>query len=384
MLGDLADDLTNRSQDIVCNLRVVSLAHLARSVSRGGRFRLQSGRDGRYSTQVTTSTRAVTVALWVDLVIGAAKFAAFLLTGSTAIMAEVLHSAADFTNQGLLVIGIARSRREPDTDYPYGFGRSRYIWALLSAAGVLFVGCGMSVVRGVEQVWAPEPLDQLGWGLAVLMLSLVAESISFAFGLSAVRSSARQANQTVRQYIGTGPDPMGVAVVLEDASAVFGVLLAAAGIGMARATGNAAWDGAASIAIGLLLGASAVFLINRNRRLLLGPAPSSESVARMLAVVEASPVVSKIHDVKVSQLGADAVRFKAEVTFDGRALAKRLLQGTDLDATWSSLTGPEALERLLVEFGSEVTDAIGDEIDRLEAELAKAAPEARHVDLEPD
>jgi zinc transporter 9 len=326
----------------------------------------------------------VAVALSVDFIIGAAKLVAFLLTGSTAIMAEVLHSAADFTNQSLLVIGIARSRREPDTDYPYGFGRSRYIWALLSAAGVLFVGCGMSVVRGVEQVWEPEPLQHLGWGLGILMVSLVAEGVSFAFGLSAVRSSAREANQTVWQYFGTGPDPMGVAVVLEDASAVFGVLLAAAGLGTARVTGNAAWDGAASIAIGLLLGASAVFLINRNRRLLLGPAPSSEAVARMLAVFESSPVVSKIQDVKVSRLGVDAVRFKAEITFDGRALARRLLEGTDLDATWSSLTGPEALERLLVEFGSEVTDAIGDEIDRLEAELAEAAPEARHVDLEPD
>lgn len=333
---------------------------------------------------MTTSTRAVTVALSVDFVIGVAKFAALLLTGSTAIMAEVLHSAADFTNQGLLVIGIARSRRKPDSDYPYGFGRSRYVWALLSAAGVLFVGCGMSVVRGVEQVWAPAPLTHLGWGLGILLVSLAAESLSFAFGLSAVRSSARDANQTIWQYIGTGPDPMGVAVVLEDASAMLGVLLAAAGIGLARVTGNPAWDGAASIAIGLLLGASAIFLINRNRRLLLGPAPPSESVARMLAVLESSPVVARVHDVKASQLGADAVRFKAEVTFDGRALARRLLAETDLDATWSDLTGPESLERLLVEFGNKVTDAVGDEIDRLEAELAEAAPEARHVDLEPD
>ncbi|MGB5413307.1 MAG: cation transporter, partial [Polyangiales bacterium] len=101
---------------------------------------------------MTTSTRAVAVALFVDFVIGAAKVIAFLLTGSTAIMAEMLHSAADFTNQSLLVVGIVRSRRQPDSDYPYGFGRSRYIWALLSAAGVLFVGGGVSVVRGAQQV----------------------------------------------------------------------------------------------------------------------------------------------------------------------------------------------------------------------------------------
>jgi zinc transporter 9 len=104
----------------------------------------------------------------------------------------------------------------------------------------------------------------------------------------------------------------------------------------------------------------------------------------MMAVFEESPLVARIHDVKVSQLDADAVRFKAEVTFDGRELARRLLAERDLDATWATLNGPQALERLLVEFGGEVTDAIGDEIDRLEAELAEVAPEARHVDLEPD
>lgn len=333
---------------------------------------------------MTTSTRAVAVALFVDFVIGAAKTVAFLLTGSTAIMAEVLHSAADLTNQSLLVVGIVRSRRQPDREYPYGFGRSRYIWALLSAAGVLFVGSGVSVVRGAQQIWAPEPLEHLGWGFVILLGSLVAESISLAFGLSAVRRSAREADQSVWQYLRTGPDPMGVAVVLEDAAAVLGILIAVTGLALAERTGNLAWDGAASIAIGLLLGVSAIFLINRNRRLLLGPTPPSESVARMLAVLEGSPVVARFQDVKVSQLGADAVRFKAELTFDGRELARRLLAGRDLDVTWSSLDGPQALERLLVEFGGEVTDAVGDEIDRLEAELTQAAPEARHVDLEPD
>ncbi len=333
---------------------------------------------------MTTSTRAVAVALFVDFVVGAFKLVAFMLTGSTAIMAEVLHSAADLTNQSLLAVGIARSRRAPDSDYPYGFGRSRYIWALLSAAGVLFVGSGVSVVRGAQQIWSPEPLEHLGFGFVILLASLVVESLSLAIGWSSVRRSARQARQSVWQYLPKGADPMGVAVVLEDASAVVGVFIAMTGLGLAELTGNPAWDGAASVAIGLLLGASAIFLINRNQRHLLGVAPPSESVAEMTAVLEESPLVARIQDVKVSQLGADAVRFKAEVTFDGRELARRLLSKRDLDATWAALNGPQALERLLVEFGAEVTDAIGDEIDRLEAELTEVAPEARHVDLEPD
>jgi zinc transporter 9 len=333
---------------------------------------------------MTTSTRAVAIALIVDFAIGAAKLVAFLLTGSTAIMAEVLHSAADITTQVLLVVGIVRSRRKPDRDYPYGFGRSRYIWALLSAAGVLFVGSGVSIIRGAQQLFAPEPLDHLGLGFAILVGSLLAECVSLAFGLSAVRTSARATDQSVWRYLQSGPDPMGVAVVLEDASAVLGVGLALGGIGLAQLTGNPAWDGAGSVAIGVLLGVTAVFLINRNRHFLLGPAPSSEAVARMVAVLEDDPVIIRIRDVKVSQLGADEVRFKAEITFDGRELARRLLATKDLDATWSTLDGPQALERLLTEFGAEVTDAIGDEVDRIEQRLTEAAPEARHVDLEPD
>lgn len=333
---------------------------------------------------MTTSTRAVAVALAVDFAIGIAKTIAFLLTGSTAVMAEALHSAADITNQTLLWVGIVRSRRKPDSNYPYGFGQSRYIWALLSATGVLFVGAGVSVVRGAQQLFAPEPLEHLTWGLIILLGSLMAEAASAAVGLSAVRSSARATNQTVWQYVRTGPDPMGVAVVLEDASAVVGASIALAGLGLAELTGNAAWDGVSSICIGLLLGVSAVFLINRNRRFLLGLAPPSESIAKMVAVLESDPVVSRLHDVKVSHLGADSVRFKAEVTFDGRELARRLLTRQDLRNALSSLDEREAVERLLIEFGGQVADMIGDEIDRLEKQLVEAAPEAQHVDLEPD
>ena len=246
------------------------------------------------------------------------------------------------------------------------------------------IGCGVSVVRGAEQLWSPEPLANVRWGLIILLLSLVAEAISLSVGVASVRSAARKTNQSMWEYLRTGPDPMGVAVVLEDAAAVIGVVIAFAGLSLTELTGNAAWDGAASIGVGLLLGASAIFLINRNQRFLLGTTPPSESVARMLAVLEKSPVVARIHDVKVSQLGADSVRFKAEVTFNGRELARRLLSVRNLDATWSSLRNARDLERVLIEFGGEVTAAIGDEVDRIEEELSEAAPEARHVDLEPD
>ncbi|HSN81561.1 MAG TPA: cation diffusion facilitator family transporter [Polyangiales bacterium] len=333
---------------------------------------------------MTTSSRAVGIALSVDLVIAIAKGVAALLTGSIAILAEVVHSLADVVNQLLLVVGIIRSERSPDPKFPYGFGRSRYVWALLSASGVLFVGSGVTIVRGAQQLWAPQPLEHLNWGFLILFGSLAAESMSLGFGLAAVRRSARQTNQSVWKYLRGGPDPMGVAVVLEDTSAVIGIVIALAGIGLTRLTGNPAWDGAASLAIGLLLGATAVFLIDRNRRFLLGPSPPPESIARMIAVLEEEPIIDRIRDVKVSQLGAEEVRFKAEIAFNGRALAEQVLAGRDLAAAWAELEDPKDLERLLLQFGGEVADAVGDAVDRIEERLAEAVPEARHVDLEPD
>lgn len=333
---------------------------------------------------MTTSSRAVAVALTVDVAIAIAKTVAALLTGSIAIFSELVHSLADIVNQLLLVVGIVRSKRRPDARFPYGFGRSRYVWALLSAAGVLFVGSGVTLVRGAQQVWAPEPLEHLGWGFGILLLSFVAESISLGVGILAVRRAARRRGESIWGYLKEGPDPMGVAVVLEDISAVSGVALALAGIGLTELTGNAAWDGAASMMIGTLLGATAVFLIDRNRRFLLGPAPSPDAVARMVAVLEEDPIIDSIRDVKVSQLGVEELRFKAEISFNGHELTRRLLATRDLDATWAALDGPQALERLLVEFGDEVTEAVGEAIDRIEARLAEAVPEARHVDLEPD
>lgn len=218
----------------------------------------------------------------------------------------------------------------------------------------------------------------------ILLFSLAAESVSLGVGIAAVRRAAERSKQSMWDYLKSGPDPMGVAVVLEDVSAVVGVAVALAGIGLTELTGNPAWDGGASLVIGVLLGFTAVFLIDRNRRFLLGPAPPPEAVARMIAVLEEDPIIERIRDVKVSQLGADEVRFKAEIAFNGHELARQVLATRDLDQTWAELDGPQALERLLIEFGDDVTEALGDAVDRIEARLAEVVPEARHVDLEPD
>lgn len=330
----------------------------------------------------TDSARAVAVALTANSLLAVAKLAAFLFTGSAAMLSEAIHSLADTANQALLAVGIAQSERPADPDHPYGYGRARYVWSLLSASGVFFIGCGATLLHGVTTLLDPQPLADLPLALGVLALAALLDGGSLIVGLGAVRRSARARGVSTWQYILTGDDPSAVHIVAEDGAAMIGVLLAGLAIAIAAVTGDPRWDAAGSIAIGLLMGSSAVFLINRNRRMLLERAASPTLRARFLAVIHRSPFVEEVHDLKATVIGPDAVKLKAEVEFDGHALAREYLEGKDLERLRAHLRTGEDLETFLVEYGDVIVQRLGDEVDRLEAEIQREVPETRHIDLE--
>jgi solute carrier family 30 (zinc transporter), member 9 len=311
-----------------------------------------------------------------------AKFAAFAATGSGAMLSEGVHSLADVLNQGLLALGIRQSRLPADAEHPYGYGRERFIWALVSAVGIFFLGCGVSVYHGIMSLLHPHGIEAVDVAFAVLALSFVIEGATLVVAVRAVRANARDAGVTFRHYLLHGSDPMGVAVVLEDAAAVLGVCIAAACIGLGVLTGAPYWDAIGAILIGLLMGAVAIFLARRNRELLIGQSMEPASKARILAVLNASPVVEEILDVKATVVDANSVRFKAEIEFDGAVIARRFLDRTDLDEELKGLRTRADLEAFLVRFGDHVVEALGDEIDVLEDQIRAAEPAATHVDLE--
>ncbi len=330
------------------------------------------------------SSRAVYTAIGGNTLVMVAKFVAFALTGSGAMLSEGIHSLADVGNQCLLALGIRTSARTADEAHPYGYAREQFIWALISAVGIFFLGCGVTVYHGVHSLLHPEPLENLGVAMGVLIFSALVEGGTLLIAARSVYTQARHSGMGLRQYVLRGPDPMGVAVLLEDGAAVTGVLLAMAAIGLAQITGDPVWDGIASIAIGLLLGAVAIFLIYKNRKNLLIPSAPPEARAKAVAVLESDPIVESVTDIKATVIGADSLRFKAEVTFDGRAVARRHLEGQDLEAVLARIHSPEDLYAYLMRFGDELLDALGDEIDRLEGKVQSAVPKVRHVDLEAD
>lgn len=331
------------------------------------------------------SAKAVYAAIGANSVITVTKLTAFAYTGSGAMLSEGIHSFADVLNQTLLALGIKKAKKGADEDHPYGYGRDAFVWAMISAVGIFFLGCGFTLYHGIHSLMHPEAPEKIHIAAGVLLFSFVLEMWTLWVAYKAVKQSAKELDISFRQYLKEGPDPMAVAVLLEDAAAVTGVTLAGASIGLYVITGNPIWDAIGSIIIALLLGAVAIFLVVKNRKALLGQTVAPNQRTNVMNVLASDPAVEAIHDVKATVMSADSFRFKAEVDFNGKAIAASWLASRDIQALYDKAsTDPAAFEAFLIQFGEHMTDALGDEIDRIEEAIRTAVPAAKHVDLESD
>jgi zinc transporter 9 len=320
-----------------------------------------------------TSLFAVVAALVGNTAVTLLKFVAFALSGSGAMLSEAIHSSADTANQLLLLLGLKRSERQRDRRFQYGYGGERFVFGILSAAGIFFVGCGVTVYHGITALFARhEP--QIGAAVfAVLGVSLLIEGSVFVLALRSIWSS--KGSLPYRQYLRERADPATLAVLLEDGAAVLGLMLAAMGIVAYWITGNPVFDAMASMLIGLLLGVIAIYLIQTNRGLLLGRAVPPDSERLFVQRVLARGSVADVHDVKTRQLSTEDFQFKAEVRFSEPFVARvleRALAGRKESTDPATLA---AAARMLIQ-------ALSEEIDVIEADVRAAIPEARHIDLE--
>lgn len=327
-----------------------------------------------------SSKSAVVLAVVGNGLLTVLKFVAFLFSGSGSMLSEAIHSFADTSNQALMWVGISRSEREPDEQFHYGYGGERYLFALLSAVGIFVLGCGVTVYHGVNGLLHPHPID-VGWlDYGVLAVSACVEAFVLYKAYLVVRES--MAGTTLLAYLRSSTDPTAVAVVLEDSVAVVGVFVAAGGIWLSQRTGNTQWDSIGSILIGLMLGGVAAWLAVQNRALILRPAMPKKVEQGALAFIQSQPSVRTVRDVKSMVMGADRFKLKAEVEFDGGVIAAPLEE-------WVAANVPdpadaEAVAVFTARFGAQVIEMLGDEIDRIEEELAERYPRVQYVDLETD
>ena len=293
-------------------------------------------------------TKAIIAALAANLGIAVLKLGAFIVTGSGAMLAESIHSAADSGNQGLLLLGRRKAKRAPDEEHQFGYGRERYFWAFVVAVVLFVVGSVVSIIDRIEKLLHPHELDSVAVAIAVLVGAIGLESFSF-------RTAIREANPlrgdaTWWQFIRRAKNPELPVVLLEDAAALIGLALALAAILAAYVTGNAKWDAVGTLGIGVLLAVVAVILAVEMRSLLLGESAAPDVQQRIRDAMLDHDQVRRVISLRTEHIGPEDVLVAAKLEFDGDLTIRQL----------------------------------ADVVDRVEAAVRAAVPMAHTIYLEPD
>jgi cation diffusion facilitator family transporter len=264
-------------------------------------------------------------------------------------LAEAVHSVADTSNQGLLFLGGARSRKAPDADHPFGHGRERYFWGFVVALVIFSLGSLFALLEGVEKLLHPHELESVTWAITILVVAMALEGFSFRTAMKESRAGVREAGSWW-QYIRTAKIPELPVVLLEDTGALIGLAFALTGVVLAHVTGNARFDAVGSVAIGLLLGFIAVTLATEMKSLLIGESASNAQVGAIREAIESDGKVRRLIHLRTEHLGPDELLVGAKIELDGH------------------LHFPDVAQA----------------IDAIEARIRDAVPEAHWIYLEPD
>jgi cation diffusion facilitator family transporter len=292
--------------------------------------------------------RSVHAALAANLAIFLAKGVAAALSGSAAMLAESLHSLADTGNQALLLLGMRRAAKPADEEHPFGHGKERFFWTFVVAMSLFTLGAAFSIYNGIEGLVkgheVPDPL------IALIVLALAAVFEGSALRTAWRQFQAKRGDRSVPAALEESKDPEVLTVIGEDTAALSGIGVAIAGLLLAHFTGEAAFDSAASIVIGLILGAVAFLLAREMLGLLLGEAAAEPVRRRIVEVTERSEAVDHVVELRSMHIGPQELLVAMDVLFrDG------------LD-----------------------TDEIEHAIDEIERTIREAVPEARAIFVEPE
>jgi cation diffusion facilitator family transporter len=275
------------------------------------------------------SRGVVLAALAGNLGVAVAKFLAAWLSGSSAMLTEAIHSLVDTGNQGLLLVGEARGRKAPDPSHPLGYGMETYFWSFIVALMIFLLGGVVSIYEGVEHLAHPQPVTAPFVSLGVLAVAVVLEGGSLLVGVRAYRRAVqgvevRGRRVSLWRFIRVSKDPSVFSVLLEDSAALVGIALAAAGV-IGASFLNLPWaDGAASIAIAVLLFVIAFILANETRSLIAGEAVAPPVMDLLKATLAREPRIRDLVDITTLQLGPGAILVALTLAFQPEATAAEI------------------------------------------------------------
>jgi cation diffusion facilitator family transporter len=272
-------------------------------------------------------TTAILAALAANVGIAVTKFVAFLLTRSSSMLAESIHSLADSGNQLLLLIGGKRARRQATPEHPFGYGRERYVYAFIVSIVLFSVGGVFALYESYHKFHDPHGIDSWQWvPVVVLVASIGLESFSFRTAIRESRPS--KGARTWVEFVRTAKAPELPIVLLEDFGALLGLVFALAGVSLTLATGNGRWDAAGTGMIGLLLVTIAAVLATEMKSLLLGESATREDVAAIEAALPGEGVRRVIH-LKTLHLGPEELLVAAKIAVDAGESAADVARAID-------------------------------------------------------
>jgi cation diffusion facilitator family transporter len=257
----------------------------------------------------------VLAALIANAGVAIAKGIAAAFTGSGAMLAETIHSVADSGNQALLLLGGHRAQRPPDARHPFGYGSERYFWAFIVALVLFALGSLFSIYEGLHKLAHPEPLRNVGWAYGVLAFSVVIEGWSFTVARRVMKK--QRGSRSFLRYFLESKNPEVPLVYLEDLGATVGLVLAFLGVAGSHLAGWSWADGAATLAVGVLLGCIAIALLMRCYRLLIGESVSVADGRAVLKAVREVGGVKRIHGLQTLHHGPETVIVIMDVEMDG-------------------------------------------------------------------
>lgn len=306
------------------------------------------------------------------------KFIGWFVSQSPSLLAEAVHSLADTLNQILLLVGLKSSKGNPSRKKPTGSGNARYLWNLISAVGIFFLGFGVTAFHGLHGLiggdYTAKPISWIA--IAVLIVSLIIEMYVLIQAYKEVQ--IQKGSSSYIQFFNESDDPTIVAVLLEDGVAVLGVILALFGIVLGSLFGNALFDIIASLVIALLLGFLAIALGVVNSKLLIGKSATIHKEEEIKAYIESLNEIISVEKIRTKIIGANSVRLSLEVELNGDALIDQHRLNEDV----KKINNGESPLKILHKSNERMVRVTGALVNKLELDLQAKFPEVTIIDFE--
>ena len=299
----------------------------------------------------TGTKTTIHVALIGNLLIALTKFVAATVTGSSAMFSEAVHSVVDTGNEALLLYGMHRASQPADARFPFGHGKEVYFWSFVVALLIFALGAGVSIYEGVHHILHPSPMENTRLNYAVIGVAFLFDGASWLVALREFRNN--KGDWGYLEAVHRGKDPTVFTVLFEDSAALLGLLAALAGIALGDLTGNPAYDGAASIIIGLILSVAAFWLAFETKGLLIGESASGDVVNGIRTLIRRDPQVDRVNAILTMHMGPDyiLVNISLHVASDvDRAHVHQIFSNIDRDIKQAY----PRIKRVFIESESEV------------------------------